>query len=148
GDVLATTTTGTNITASYNSTTETLTLSGSDTLAHYAQVFDSVTFASGWNPTNGGASKTRTLAWVVNDCSATNTLTTAATSTISIPSAIRNDFNADARSDFLWQNTDGTPSIWEINGTTVFAGGNLANPGTAWVVMAAGDFNHDLKADI
>ena len=34
-------TTGTSITASYNAATETLTLSGSDTLAHYQQVLDS-----------------------------------------------------------------------------------------------------------
>src|SRR5262249_31697473 len=34
GDVLSTDTTGTNITASYNAATETLTLTGSDTLAH------------------------------------------------------------------------------------------------------------------
>src|SRR5262249_39677568 len=42
GDVLAATTTGTGISASYNSSTETLTLSGTDTLAHYALVLDSV----------------------------------------------------------------------------------------------------------
>ena len=46
GDVLAATTTGTTITASYNAATEMLTLSGTDTLAHYQQVLDSVTFAS------------------------------------------------------------------------------------------------------
>ena len=43
-DLLATDTTGTNITANYDSTTETLTLSGSDTLAHYQTVLDRVTF--------------------------------------------------------------------------------------------------------
>src|SRR5262249_39274774 len=50
GDVLSADTTGTSITASFNSTTETLVLSGSDTLAHYQQVLDSVTFQSGDNP--------------------------------------------------------------------------------------------------
>src|SRR6202040_2933502 len=44
GDVLATSTAGTIITASYDSTNERLILSGSDTLAHYQQVLDSVTF--------------------------------------------------------------------------------------------------------
>src|SRR5262249_10946925 len=44
GDVLAANTTGTNITAAYNSSTETLTLTGTDTLAHYQSVLDSVTF--------------------------------------------------------------------------------------------------------
>src|SRR5262249_10516058 len=37
GDVLGFNTSGTSITASYNSTTETLVLSGTDTLAHYQQ---------------------------------------------------------------------------------------------------------------
>src|SRR5207302_391324 len=46
GDVLAANIAGTSITASYNAVTETLTLTGSDTLAHYTQVLDSVTFNS------------------------------------------------------------------------------------------------------
>src|SRR5262249_53891793 len=50
GDVLSTSTTGTGITASYNSSTETLTLTGSDTLAHYQTVLDKITFSSGSNP--------------------------------------------------------------------------------------------------
>src|SRR5262249_2240381 len=52
GDVLAASTSGTSISASYNAATETLTLTGSDTLAHYTQVLDSVTFKSGPNPGN------------------------------------------------------------------------------------------------
>src|SRR5262249_4845556 len=46
GDVLAANLAGTSITASYNAATETLVLSGSDTLAHYQQVLDSVTFVT------------------------------------------------------------------------------------------------------
>src|SRR5262249_25043427 len=52
GDVLAATTANTSITASYDSTAETLTLSGNDTLAHYRQVLDTVRFSAGENPTN------------------------------------------------------------------------------------------------
>ena len=37
---------GTSISYSYNSATETLTLSGSDTLAHYQQVLQSVSFSA------------------------------------------------------------------------------------------------------
>ena len=44
GDVLSANTAGTSITASYDSGTQTLTLSGSDTLAHYQQVLDAVSF--------------------------------------------------------------------------------------------------------
>src|SRR5262249_59020829 len=61
GDVLAATTAGTTITASYNSATETLVLSGSDTLAHYQSVLDSLTFNStSENPTNYGSHTTPT----------------------------------------------------------------------------------------
>src|SRR5205823_1034441 len=46
GDTLAATVTGTGITASYSSGTGVLSLSGSDTLAHYQQVLDGVIFSS------------------------------------------------------------------------------------------------------
>src|SRR5262249_7037437 len=85
GDVLGVSTTGTSITASYNSSTETLTLTGSDTLAHYSQVLDSVTFITpSDNPTNYGSNSTRTVTWVLNDGNPTNNLSTAQTTTVSI----------------------------------------------------------------
>src|SRR5262249_52923285 len=46
GDVLAANTSGTSITASYDSTNERLVLSGSDTLLHYQNVLDTITFNS------------------------------------------------------------------------------------------------------
>ena len=68
GDTLAAVTTGTAITASYNASTGVLTLSGSDTLANYQTVLDSVAYSSGSaNPTNFGADASRTLSWQVND---------------------------------------------------------------------------------
>jgi hypothetical protein len=71
GDVLAATTAGTNISASYNPASETLTLSGTDTLANYQAVLRSVTFASSsQDPTQSGADLTRTVSWSVNDGSA------------------------------------------------------------------------------
>ena len=82
GDVLSANVAGTSITASYNAATETLVLSGSDTLAHYQQVLDSLTFSSGANPTNSGANPTRTLTWTLNDGSASNSLSATATTTI------------------------------------------------------------------
>ena len=55
GDVLAATTAGTSITANYNTATGVLSLTGTDTLAHYQAVLDSVTFSSSsHNPTNSG----------------------------------------------------------------------------------------------
>ena len=82
GDVLVASTAGTSITASYNSASGVLTLTGTDTLAHYQQVLDSVTYAStGPNPTNFGADLSRTINWVVNDGAITSN---TVTSTVSI----------------------------------------------------------------
>jgi hypothetical protein len=61
----------------------------------------------------------------------------------------RNDFNGDGHSDILWQNADGTPAIWSMNGTSLVSGANAGfNPGAAWHVIGSGDFNGDGKADI
>src|SRR6202035_5221210 len=85
GDVLAATTSGTSITASYNRTNETLILSGSDTLADYKSVLDTVTFNdTSLNPTSFGSDPTRTVTWVLNDGAASSNLSTTQTSTISI----------------------------------------------------------------
>src|SRR5262249_48058003 len=51
GDVLAATDVG-NITSSYNSSTGTLTLTGSDTLAHYVTELNSITYHGGEDPTD------------------------------------------------------------------------------------------------
>src|SRR5262249_57510413 len=82
GDVLAFSTAGTSITASYNSSTETLLLTGADTLAHYQQVLQSVTFddPTSDNPTDFGSNPTRTVNWTVND----GTSSFTATSTLSL----------------------------------------------------------------
>src|SRR5262249_46512862 len=83
-DVLAANVAGTSITALYNAATETLVLSGSDTLAHYQQVLDSVTFVTASdNPTNFGVNPTRTVTWTLNDGSASNA-TTSVTTTVSV----------------------------------------------------------------
>jgi len=60
------------------------------------------------------------------------------------------DFNDDGRSDILWQNDDGTPAIWLMNGLTQQAMGAVgpSNPGPTWHVVGTGDFNFDNKADI
>ena len=80
GDALAAVTNGTAITASYVGSTETLTLSGSDTVSNYQQVLRTVAFSStNSDPTQGGSHPARTVTWTVNDGSlssrvATNTL--------------------------------------------------------------------------
>jgi len=148
-DVLGANISGTAITASYNAATETLTLTGSDTLAHYQQVLDSVTFTTGANPTNFGLDPTRTLSWTINDGSGSNNTATAA-ETISISTnLVKNDFDGDHRSDILF--TDGgthAPLVDFMHGTTVAAQATLPNPGTGWTVVGSGDFNSDGRADI
>src|SRR6476660_3126116 len=58
-----------------------MTLTGNDTLAHYQQVLDSVTYAStSNNPTSFGTDSSRTITWVIND----GTLSSAAAATINI----------------------------------------------------------------
>ena len=74
--------TGTNITITYDSATEKLTLTGYDTLANYATVLSHVQYnTTGDNPTNYGNNTTRTVTWQANDGaigdpSGTNTTTT------------------------------------------------------------------------
>jgi ELWxxDGT repeat protein len=149
-DVLSASTTGTSITTSYNSATETLTLSGIDTLAHYKNVLGSVTFSAGANPTDFGSNTTRTFSWVINDGNPSNNLSAPVTTSISIAPAIRNDFNADGVADLVLQNADGAPQIWLMNGmlTTVASMTTLVNPGASWHLAATGDFNVDGTADL
>ena len=85
GDILAATTTGTSIAQSYNSSSGVLTLTGSDTLAHYQSVLESVTFSSSVADTrNDGANPSRTIDWTASDGISTSAL---ATSTVNIPDA-------------------------------------------------------------
>jgi VCBS repeat-containing protein len=59
---------GTNITVTWTSGTETLLLDGYDTLAHYQSVLAQVQyFTTGDNPTNYGFNNTRTITWQAND---------------------------------------------------------------------------------
>src|SRR4029077_19190708 len=68
GAAVAARTRGTRITASDNASTGVLSLTGIDTLAHYQQVLDTVSYASSsQNPTNSGVDPNRTISWLVND---------------------------------------------------------------------------------
>jgi autotransporter passenger strand-loop-strand repeat protein len=80
GDVLAAMTSGTSISASYNSAMQTLTLSGTDTLANYQSVLDSVSITLGANAASDGHTS-RTITWQLNDGAA---LSTPATATLNL----------------------------------------------------------------
>jgi FG-GAP-like repeat/Bacterial cadherin-like domain/FG-GAP repeat len=151
GDVLAAVTAGTGISANYNAATETLTLSGTDTLAHYAQVLDTVTFQStSVDATGAGAHPTRTVEWQLDDGAASNNHSAVATTTIAISHhAATNDLNGNGTSNILWQNADGTAAAWSVNGLTLQSGANIGiNLGAAWHEIGSGDFNGDGKSDI
>ena len=47
------------------------------------------------------------------------------------------DFNGDGNSDILWQNDDGTPVIWTMDGINVVSIGAAGsfNPGSDWQVI-------------
>jgi lipopolysaccharide export system protein LptA len=165
GDVLAANTTGTLITANYNSSTETLTLSGTDTLAHYQSVLDSVTFASGHNPQNGNHNRTRTVTWTVNDGGSSNNLATA-TTTISIndpshsqgnsadalssspSSAVSATSSVSGLSDVAWQSDPSTLSALTLPTSPVLStgsgnlGGDLLWTGTSAGPPVAGGTTH------
>ncbi|HEY8030989.1 MAG TPA: hypothetical protein VIF02_01080, partial [Methylocella sp.] len=46
------------------------------------------------------------------------------------------DFNGDGKSDILWRNTNGTMTIWEMNGGTVLANvGGQAVSAFQWTLV-------------
>ena len=63
------------------------------------------------------------------------------------------DFNGDGKPDLVWRNsTSGRVIVWYMNGATL-TGTAVLWPATnvtdsAWVPMAAGDFNADGKPDL
>ena len=86
-EVLSATTTGTNITASYNSATGVLTLSGTDTLTNYQQVLRSITYN---NTSDNPDTALRTLTVTVTDTygqSATATSSLSVTAVNDAPTA-------------------------------------------------------------
>jgi hypothetical protein len=64
------------------------------------------------------------------------------------PAGFVGDFNNDTHSDLLWQATNGDPTMWLMNGTTITTSAGLPNPTAAWHVIATGDFNADGNSDI
>ena len=84
GDLLNFTTQN-GITGVYDAATGVLTLTGTDTLAHYQTALDSITYSfspSNGDPTAGGGDTTRTIDWTVTDGSTSNGTSNTATSTL------------------------------------------------------------------
>jgi serralysin len=52
------------------------------------------------------------------------------------------DYNGDGKADIVWQNHDGTPAVWLMNGTSLISGANVGfDPGSDWHVVPQ---HHDL----
>src|SRR5262249_25256048 len=64
------------------------------------------------------------------------------------PKGFVGDFNNDGHSDLLWQATNGHPTEWLMNGTTITTAQGLPNSGPSWQIIATGDFNADGNSDI
>ena len=59
------------------------------------------------------------------------------------------DMNADGKADLVWQNDNGGPAVWLMDGIGVTTyGPALFNPGSDWRIIDAADFNGDGKADL
>jgi VCBS repeat-containing protein len=153
GDVLAATTAGTNITAAYNSATGLLTLTGSDTLAHYQQVLRTVTFSStSDNPTDVGGYPTRTVNWQVNDGSVSD-ISFQSHVDYAAGSAPRSvaigDLNGDGKLDLVVPNFGSNDiSIRLGNGDGTFGPTTNIAAGTSPISVAVCDLNGDGKLDL
>jgi hypothetical protein len=59
------------------------------------------------------------------------------------------DFNADANSDLVWQNTStGERLIWLMDGSAYLGNASIGTVSTSWSIAALGDFNGDGKTDL
>jgi hypothetical protein len=45
--------------------------------------------------------------------------------------------------DILWQNTDGTVAVWQMQNDALVSGDVVADPGPSWHIEGTGDFNAD-----
>jgi hypothetical protein len=83
GDLLTVDIAGTAITGAYNSGSHVLTLSGTDTYAHYLQVLQTVAYSSSLtDPTVGQTDTSRTIDWTLSDAVDSSTVSTSTVSVV------------------------------------------------------------------
>lgn len=134
-EILAATTTGTNIQASYSASTGILSLTGADTLANYQQVLASVTYNdTATNPTVAD----RVVSFQVNDGAANSTPVLATVQVVAGGAALQVDLNGSGGG------TDATATFTEGGGETPLTpaadlmSGNSANLQSMHVTLAGG----------
>jgi Ca2+-binding RTX toxin-like protein len=117
---------------------------------HTTVQYDIASIQAGWQRNANGS-------WTVSAGTdgteiLTNVQTIAFTDrSVSLPPAkvVFADFDNTGSSDVIWQNDDGTPAIWTMDGFQQLGGSPVGgNPGTSWHIKGAGDFNGDGYADI
>ncbi len=92
--------------------------------------------------------------WLMNGTSISSTVSLGTVSpdwilNRPVPRRVPVDFNADNKSDIVWQNTvTGERAAWLMNGTTALSGISLGTRSTDWEIAATGDFNSDGRADL
>ena len=92
---------------------------------------------------------------VSTSASYTFTVGAARTLVANFTPLVAHDFNADAQSDILWHNGNGSAAMWLMNGTSPTTQNVIGAVDTAWqiagtssLVQSTGDFNADGKADM
>jgi FG-GAP-like repeat len=96
---------------------------------------------------SGGTHDTITVT-MADDAPGTATAMATTSVTITGGTVVPYDFNGDGKSDLLFQNTNATPQIWLMNGTSVISETSLVQPPPQWKIVGSGDFNGDGLADI
>lgn len=147
GDYLYADTGGTNIVTSFDGNIGVLRLSGSDTAAHYQQVLESVRFTSySDDPTDGGATTSRTIDWQVGSSFAGQSKFDAGSNVYSMTTG---DVNGDGKPDLVVSNIwDQAVSVLLGNGDGTFQERTSFPAGGYATGATIADMNHDGNADI
>jgi FG-GAP-like repeat/Putative Ig domain len=100
-------------------------------------------YFSGWN--GGGCSG---IVGCVVTLNANTTVSAIFAATPPLPTAKRNDFNADGKSDIANTDASGSTNLLLMNGVAPGAPVNLLAAGSGWTITHIADFNGDNNADI
>jgi Ca2+-binding RTX toxin-like protein len=149
GDALSFTPSG-GITGSYNALTGVLTLSGQASPADYQAVLDSVAFTNaGDDPTNGGASTSRTVSFTVFDGLISSDPATATVNVVGVNDAPANTTGGavatseDAASVAVPGLSVSDPDNASLTVTLAVGRGTLTLGGTAGLAFSTGDGTND-----
>ena len=129
---------GNGVTASWNAATDTLTLSGSATLAVYQTLLGEVSYQDTGTDSSTAGHPQRTVTWTVND--GTNTYSTSSQVTIDRPPTAANDGAADAAGSTL----TATASTGVLANDSDLDGDKLTMAGVSDVANGAGSIGHAL----